>query len=233
VELVLELAGAVAVALAVSLIVRWVLSRGRLGEAVDTQLRRLVVRSTGVALLAVGFILVVASRSPQVRQELLEGLVAFTPRLVVGVGLFVVALVLGRLTAALVFGHLRSRSAVLAARVRALVFAGWVVIGLVLALSQMGVDTGVLLLLLGGLVGAIVLAVGLSVGLGALPLARQIAAGRHVEDRFRAGQWVRVGEIVGRIEHLGLASASIVGDDGSRWEVPYQLFLGHAVEVRD
>jgi small-conductance mechanosensitive channel len=88
-------------------------------------------------------------------------------------------------------------------------------------------------LILAALLAAGAIAAGLAVGLGSLPLARQIAAGRHVEDRFTTGQLIRIGVVEGRIQRVHLASVSIVADDGTTWEVPHQQFVEQAVLVLD
>jgi small-conductance mechanosensitive channel len=87
------------------------------------------------------------------------------------------------------------------------------------------------MIVVAGVVATATLAGGLGIGLGSQPLARQIAAGRHVEDRFSIGQRVRVGEVEGRIRSVSLASVSIAGADGTAWEVPHERFLDQAVRV--
>jgi small-conductance mechanosensitive channel len=147
--------------------------------------------------------------------------------------LFIVAFVLSRLAGVVVGESLRNRSAVLANRVKGVVSGAILVVGTLLALKQMGIETDVVVLILGALLAAGALAGGLAVGLGSLPLARQIAAGRHVEDRFTTGQLIRIGEIEGRIQRVHLASVSVVAEDGATWEIPHQRFIDDAVLILD
>ena len=144
-----------------------------------------------------------------------------------------VVLVLSGRNEVVVAEGLRNRSVVLATRVKGVASAGILLIGALLALKQMGIETDVVVLILGALLAAGAIATGLAVGLGSLPLARQIAAGRHVEDRFTTGQLIRIGEIEGRIQRVHLASVSVVADDGTTWEVPHERFVDDAVLILD
>jgi small-conductance mechanosensitive channel len=232
-DLLIQLGSALAVAVIATLVVRSLLRRGRMKELLDDDSRRTIGRSLGLLFVVIAVVLVLSSRNEVIRNDLVLGVVSFMPRLVVGVTLFIVAFVLSRLAGVVVAEGFRNRSAVLAARMRGVVSGGILVVGALLAIKQMGIETDVVVLILGALLAAGAIAAGLAVGLGSLPLARQIAAGRHVEDRFSTGQLIRIGEIEGRIQRVHLASVSVVAEDGTTWEVPHERFVDDAVLILD
>lgn len=193
--------------------------------------RRLITRSVTVLLVITAVIVVIANRDDEIHRDLVDGIISFIPRLVVGCGVFVLALILGRLGGVVAATALRDRSAALARRLRTVIVAGAVIIGLLVGLDQMGVRTGTLVLILAILLGGTALGSALALGLGSLPLTGQIAAGKHVEDRFRSGDLISAGELTGSIVSMGLTSVRIVDQDGDAWEIPHTVLLEAPVRV--
>ncbi|GCE46719.1 hypothetical protein EI42_00238 [Thermosporothrix hazakensis] len=72
----------------------------------------------------------------------------------------------------------------------------------VLAISTIGVDTTVLTTSFTILIAAIGLAIALTFAWGAREAARNVIAGYYVRQRWRPGQWVRVGEYQGEIHSV-------------------------------
>lgn len=228
-RLAYELGAVLVITLATRFVVAAVMSRGKIGTTLDESARKTITRSLTILVGVVALVVILSGRVEIIRQDLLLATIAFLPKLVVGVMTFIVAYVLSKLAGVLVEQSMRQRSAVLAARMRSFVATSIVVIGILLALKQMGMETDVLMLVLAGVIGTATLAGGLALGLGSLPLARQVAAGRHVEDRFRVGQLIRVGDVSGRIAAVHMASVTLLTDDGSTHEVPHTTFLDGAV----
>lgn len=225
VRIAIEVGAGLAGALLVGWIVRSLLKRGKLAETLDDDSRRTIARSMFVLALTIAGVFILSGRNEIVREQLVLSTVAFIPRLIVGVVLIIVAFVLSRLGGILAEQAMRKHSTVLAARAKGAISGAILVIGALLALKQMGMETDVLLLLLAGIVLTASLAGGLGIGLGSQPLAREIAAGRHVEDRFTVGQLVRLDGVEARIESIHLASVRVVGDNGAVWEIPNTRFL--------
>lgn len=232
VRLVSEIVGAALVAVITYAIARRIMSRGRLGALIDSRARRTISRSIAALALAVMGVLILSARNEVIRQDLLLSTIDFIPKLVVGAMIIIVTFVLSKLVSVVVEQATRARSEAMAARMRGLTAASITTIGLLLAMKQMGMATDVLIMVLGAVLATAVLAFGLGVGLGVLPLSRQIAAGRHVEERC-IGQRVELRDIAGRIDSLGMASARVVADDGTVWLVPYGRFLGEPVRTSD
>lgn len=101
----------------------------------------------------------------------------------------------------------------------------------IMALSQVGVPTGILTVLAGIAVGGAVLAGALAVGLGSRDLARTVTAGRYVSSAFAVGQRVELRVARGEIEAIEAASTVLVAEDGRRVRVPNHLFLEEAVVI--
>lgn len=232
-DLVIQSAVALAVVLVAWIAVRWLLGRGRLGQLIDDESRATVSRSLLALFLVIAVVLVLSGRNETIRDDLVLGVLRFLPRLVVGVVILVVTGVMARLVGVLVGQALRSRSPVLATRLSSALTALVYVVGILLALKQMGIETDVVALILAAVLGAGALATGLGIGFGVVPLARQVAAGRHVEDRFTVGQRVRLASIDGRIQSVSLASVQVIDEAGIRWEIPHFQFLEEAVAIVD
>ena len=88
---------------------------------------------------------------------------------------------------------------------------------------------GVLLVAAMAFGGALALALG--AGLGSVPLAKQVAAGRHVASRYNPGERVRVGDAEGPIAEIGLATTRIQVAEGRFVDVPNVEFIDRAIEV--
>jgi small-conductance mechanosensitive channel len=119
----------------------------------------------------------------------------------------------------------------MAARGRIAVSSLVLAVGVVIALQQVGISTDIILILVAAVSFGIALTLALAFGLGAVPVARQVAAGRHVKERHAEGQMVRVGEVEGRVASIGLATTRIESMDGGFIEIPHAEFLAGNVEV--
>lgn len=228
--LLIQIGVTLAVVIAIILVLRWLLGRGRIAGLLDEDARKMVLRSLTILVVLGGFLFVFASNNPDVERQLTQGVISFLPRAIAGSLILIASIVLGRLIGVLVGQALRNRSPLLASRVGKALSISIIVMGAVISADQFGITTDLMLIVIGSVLAAISLGSALAFGLGSLPLARQIAAGRHVDDRFAAGDRVEVDGISGRIESIGLASSRIVNDDGI-WEVPNERFLGGAVKV--
>ena len=228
--LLIQIGSALIVVLIIIFILRWLLGRGRLANLLDEDARKMVLRSLTILVVLGGVLFVVASNNPEVERQLTQGVISFLPRAIAGSLILVASVVLGRLIGVLVGQALRNRSPLLGNRVGKALTISIIVMGSVIAADQFGITTDLMLLVIGSALAAIALGTGLAFGLGSLPMARQIAAGRHVDDRFETGDRVEINGIVGVIQSIGLSSSRVTNDDGS-WEIPNSLFLDDAVRI--
>ena len=150
---------------------------------------------------------------------------------VIAVIVAIVARALGPIVGLFAETALRPASATLAGRAR-LVLSGVILgVGLIIALQQVGISTDIILILVAAFAFGGALALALGAGLGSVPLARQVAAGRHVARRYSPGERVRVGDAEGAISEIGLASTRIEVAQGRFVDVPNLEFIAGAIEI--
>ena len=206
----------------------WKLARKKLPE----KPAGLVDQVLPVLFLAVLVVTALVIVDPDQADLLLESTLRYLPRALVALIVVILARALGKIVGTLIEAALGRMSAVIAARARMAVSSVILGVGIIIALQQIGISTDIILLLVGALAGGAALAGGLAIGLGALPVARNVAAGRHVRDRYAEGQQVRVGEVEGRIVAIGMSTTRLEGMDGGFVEVPNEVFLAGPVTVR-
>lgn len=218
---------AIAIAAVVVGYAGWRLIRRRLPKEVVQLVRQLVP----VVILAAAVVAALVVLDPDQVDVLLESTIRYIPRAMVALIVVILARALGRILGVFAEATVRRISPLVASRARMAVSTVVLLVGVIIALQQLGVSTDILILLIGALAAALALAVGLSVGLGSLPVARQLAAGRHVQDRFTEGQRVQVGAAEGTVVTIGLATTVLEAADGARIEVPNEVFLQGPVTV--
>lgn len=88
------------------------------------------------------------------------------------------------------------------------------VFAIILALDQLGIHTGLLTIAASTLVIAMALALALAFGFGSRDLARNIMAGFHARESFKAGQQLSVRSHSGRLVNIGTVKSEIETGDG-------------------
>ena len=229
-EWVVQVISTAAVALLLIILIRLILKRGRIARLLDDDSQRMLSRSLTLLVVLAGVLVVLASNNPTIGDQLTQGVISFLPQAIAGSLILIGSIILGRIVGVLTSQLLRDSAPVLAVRIGKLITVLVTVMGAVLAADQFGVTTNLILLIIGSGLAAISLAAALAFGLGSQPIARQVAAGRHVDDRFGVGDFVEVGGVRGTIESIGLASTRI-SHDGQSWEVPNERFLESPVRV--
>jgi small-conductance mechanosensitive channel len=105
------------------------------------------------------------------------------------------------------------------------------IIAVLLAVSQVGIQTrlaeGIVLLVVGG----VMLAAAVAAGLGARGLAGAFVAGQHIRSTLHVGDEVEVGSVRGAVVNLGATSVRLRCDDGTLAEVPNPAFLAATVRI--
>ena len=82
---------------------------------------------------------------------------------------------------------------------------------LVIAATQLGVDTTIILVAVASLFFSVALSAALLAGLGGRPVAEQIAAGRALRQELNIGDTVRVGTTEGEVSAIGSTATQITG----------------------
>jgi small-conductance mechanosensitive channel len=104
-----------------------------------------------------------------------------------------------------------------------------VIVAVVVAIEEIGIEGRLLVTLVAIGVGSIVASIGLAFGLGARTAVSNIIAAHYVAQTYRVGQTVRVGAVQGRILAIGPTAVTLEGAEGEV-TIPAQQF-GEEVSV--
>lgn len=196
---------------------------GRIGELVG---QLIPVLMTAVAVIGVLVII-----DPDQADRLSDSVIGSVPKVMIAVVVVIVARALGRIVGLFAETALRTVSPAIASRARLILSSAILGIGLIIALQQVGVSTDIILILVAALAFGGALAFALGAGLGSVPLARQVAAGRHVAKRYNTGERVRVGDAEGRIAEIGMAATRLEVGENRYVDVPNLEFIAGTIEI--
>ena len=217
----------------VARVVRWVLRAvlRRVGidplaerSGVVTGLRRLgipLIPSALIAQIVFGFLLIsfmiTATRLMLLEAVavLLERFLTFLPNIIATLLVFILGSAVARLAGIFVAGSAAGAGLGYARQLGRLVESLVSLFVVVLALSVVGIDTGLLVTAITILLAAFGLAIGLGLGLGARTIIYQILAGYYVRQRFRLGQTIRIGAVSGEVSGIGSVSTVLNTAEGS------------------
>lgn len=214
------------------MLVVWIVGRVA-AKRVSGKISELISQLIPVLLTAVAVMGVLVIIDPEQAERLSDSVIGSVPKVMIAVIVVIVARALGRIVGLFAETALRSVSASLAGRARLVLSTVILGVGLIIALQQVGVSTDIILILVAALAFGGALAFALGAGLGSVPLARQVAAGRHVANRYRAGNRVRVGDAEGPIAEIGLATTRIKVGEDRYVDIPNLDFIEGAIEVDD
>jgi small-conductance mechanosensitive channel len=115
---------------------------------------------------------------------------------------------------------------------RRVVFVTVVAVTGLVAASQLGLETSILVLLAIILLSTIGLITALALGQGLVPLSGNIAAGRYVQEDISVGDEISVDGIEGTVEELSYAAIILRSDDGYLYRIPNRTLLEGVVRKR-
>jgi small-conductance mechanosensitive channel len=115
---------------------------------------------------------------------------------------------------------------------RRVVFTTVVAVAALVAASQLGLETYILVLIAVIVLATIGLVAALALGQGLALLSGNIAAGRYVQDGTEVGDVISVDGIEGTVEELGYASITVRSEDGNLYQIPNRTFLENVVRKR-
>jgi small-conductance mechanosensitive channel len=202
----------------------WVVGKV-LAAKLPKQFGELISQLTPVLLLAVVVVGILIVIDPDQANELQRSVQSSVPKVLIAIIMVIVARALGRIVGLFLEAALRRISTVVAARARLVVSSAILGIGVIISMGVLGIPTGIIQILVAALAFGVALALALTVGLGSVPVARQIAAGRHVQSRYSNGDLIRIGEVEGRVVEVGLATTRIELGGGNQIDVPNHDFL--------
>ncbi|MDH3605658.1 MAG: mechanosensitive ion channel [Acidimicrobiia bacterium] len=202
-----------------------------LAKRVPEQFRELINQLVPVVILTTAVVGILVILDPDQTDKLLQATINFVPKVLVAVLVIILTRSGGKIIGLFIETAMRRVSPVLASRVSLAVSSVLLGIGVIIALDQLGVSTDIILLLVAALAFGAALAGGLAVGLGSLAISRQVAAGRYVQERFKAGQLLSIDGVQGRLLSVGLSATHLEADGGAVYEVPNERFLQGPVKV--
>lgn len=204
---------------------------GRLVSKRAGRLSELVGQLIPVLVVAVGVIGALVVIDPTQAQQLADSVMSSVPKVMIAVIVVIVARALGRIVGLFAETALRGVSPSLASRARLVLSSFILGIGVIIALQQIGISTDIILILVAAFAFGGALALALGAGLGSVALAKHVAAGRHVSNRYSPGERVRVGDAEGPIAEIGMAATRIRVGEGRFVDVPNAEFIAGVVEV--
>jgi small-conductance mechanosensitive channel len=202
-----------------------------LAAKLPKQFAELVSQLVPVLVLAIVVVGILVVIDPDQAKELQRSVQSSVPKVLIAVIMVIVSRALGRIVGLFLEAGLRRISNVVAARARLVVSSAILGIGVIIAMGVLGIPTGIIQILVAALAFGVALALALTVGLGSVPVARQIAAGRHVQSRYSSGDLIRIGEVEGRVVEIGLATTRIELGGGTNIDVPNHDFLEGTTSV--
>lgn len=210
----------------------WVIGK-LVSRKADGRIAELIGQLIPVLMTAIAVIGVLVIIDPDQADRLSDSVIGSVPKVMIAVIVIIVARALGRIVGLFAETALRSVSPALASRARLVLSSVILGVGLIIALQQVGISTDIILILVAALAFGGALALALGAGLGSVPLARQVAAGRHVAKRYNTGERVRVADTEGSITEIGMASTRIQVSDNRYVDVPNLDFIANAIEVKE
>jgi small-conductance mechanosensitive channel len=185
------------------------------------------------ASTAVGLVVAIALIDRDVLDDLGERLSDNLPRLLVAFLLLIGGYAVSVAVAAMVGQSARKATGVRQVGLERLLRVAIMTAAVVIALTELGVASSMLVVLLAVGIGAPALAVAGLSALGGRDVAGQIAAGRSLRHQLRPGMWLRAGTTEGTIVSLHPSVVELELPDGARVLVPNRTLLEQPFELRE
>ena len=189
------------------------------------------------SIIALGLLFAVSMASPETLKPMPAKLVAFFPKVMVAAAFVLVSNVAAQLVSVAV----RQASAratgqpnlSLVRAVRSIVQGA----GILLAVSQIGINTTLVNLVLAGVISAGALSVGLLSGLGGREIAGHVAAGRYNNRLLGVGDHIEVGPaaatiVAGTVVAVRPATIEVLTAEGATLHIGHGRLLNEIVAIR-
>ncbi len=144
----------------------------------------------------------------------LEKLVGFMPNLIVVIFVLVFGAMLARLAGRLVRGSALEAGIEFADFLGKAVSNFILIAVVVIAITQLNIQSSVLDIAFAALLGAFALAIALTIGMGTRNISYNIICGMYARKTFRVGQIIRVNGVEGELLQIGTANAMIRTKEG-------------------
>jgi small-conductance mechanosensitive channel len=213
-------------------LVRAIILRGREDRPEMHDAARATATFLFLFFAALGVVVAIGFTNPDTLEPLPAELLRTSPR-ILAAGLILIA---GRAIAFALGGMVNSAFAGSTSRVRAQVAAaGRVVVyavALVLALSQLGVDTTILSIIAGAIGFGLAGAFALLIGFGGKELGGELAAGRYLHRLVAVGDEIEIDGLSGTVVALHPASVELLAPGDRVVHVPNSRLTRGALQIR-
>jgi small-conductance mechanosensitive channel len=212
-------------------------ARRRLTRATDRPVLSSLGSASGAFLFwfftAVGVVFAIGAVSPETLRPIPRQVLGYLPR-VLAAGLI---LLIGYAAAGIAGGLLGGALGRATGRPQRELDLGVrytvVVLAIILALAQLGVNVTIVTVLVGAMALTIGAAIAMLIGLGGRQLASELAAGRYLRRHLQVGSTIDVGDYRGTIVALHPATIEINEGNGSVVHAPYSMALAVGPRLAD
>jgi len=158
----------------------------------------------------------------------IDRLIGFLPNVIAAGLIFVLGLLLARLVRNLVSSGAAAVDLSQASRLGSMAHGLVALVASVVALEQLGVETGIVVTVITAIVGAISVTAGVALALGARPVITHILAGHFLRQSLPSGSSIEIDGQRGVVERVG-AIDTLVRDEERAWSIPNGKLLEETV----
>lgn len=158
----------------------------------------------------------------------IDRLIGFLPNVIAAGLIFVLGLLLARLVRNVVSSAAAAADLGQAMRLGSLAHGIVALVASVVALQQLGVETGIVVTVITAVVAAIGVTAGVALALGARPVITHILAGHFLRQSLPSGGSIEVDGQRGVVERVG-AVDTLVRDEERTWSIPNGKLLEQTV----
>jgi hypothetical protein len=199
-------------------------------EAIQNVARPISQLALAVGVV-IGLITALGFVQPDALEQLPKDVVAFVPKLMVATIIIILANVLGSF-ATTALDSVTGRMPAHIQRQANLVVKGTIVaLAVLLAVSQLGIDTEVINMGVAAIFFGLAATFTLLVGLGGHGVAREVASSRALRRMLNTGDRVSIGDVDGTVHSLHPTAIEVTTDSGDSVLVPSSRFLNANVSV--
>jgi small-conductance mechanosensitive channel len=179
---------------------------GRALPEEETDIERLVIRIVGALVFALVILIAsavaVETLGLSAMTATLSAFARYLPRIIAAVLEVAAGIAVGNIAAAWVSRTARAANIAYARAAANAVKSAIVLVSVVVALTQAGIDSTILVVAVGTFLGAFLGSAALAFGLGARTTVSNLIAAHYLQRTYRVNQRIRIGEHEGRILEL-------------------------------